>query len=87
MAKAPGPTAHTFPGIALSPRKTAAVLQRSLDEKLGVLHPLRFSDIVLTDRLSESFPQRLEFKDRQPLISFLLFCTGVHNALPRTARF
>ncbi|BCM18644.1 hypothetical protein MJ8_24160 [Mesorhizobium sp. J8] len=64
-------------------RKTAAFLHCLLDEKLGVLRPFRFHDIVLTNRLPERFPQRLELKDRQPLISFFLVCAGVHNAKTR----
>lgn len=81
-----------FPRIApaaerSNPRKTAAFLKRSFDEELGVLSPLRFRDVVLANGLPKGFPQCLELKDRQLLVAFLFFCTGVHNALPRPARF
>ncbi|MDX8460634.1 hypothetical protein [Mesorhizobium humile] len=54
-------------------------MKRSFDEKLGVLRPFRFPNVVVANGLPESFPQSLELKNRQPLVSFLLFCAGVHN--------
>ncbi|MBZ9867657.1 hypothetical protein LB515_19970 [Mesorhizobium sp. CA15] len=80
-------TAQTFLELLQAPErsnscKTAVFLKRSFDEKLGVLRPFRFRDVILANGLPESFPQCLELKNRQPLVSFLLFFADVHTALP-----